>query len=327
MVNTVVDAMSHSIEGIISCRATEVTDALAVKGLSLIGSALDALGSGTLSEAQLSDVLLASTLGGMVIANTGTTALHAMGYALTWHHGIDHGRANGLLLGAYVNFVGRTRPDLTAKVYGPLGLHSSGGLSFVLERLLGKRENLPSSDAALFAEQTLKAKNMLNCATVPCKEDIMRIYSESFESMSALPDLAVQRHASAPSAVLSEYIPSSAFRVIPGRLKHVSPGHTEIPVEFELSAGFEAGIKLPVSWDGKVIGFVQDNDSLRVLFTGAMADGYARRRITLHDWGDAFLLTFENGTRDHEIERFVSAEEVKTLFRECRIQGESEDLR
>ena len=65
-------------------------------------------------------------------ANTGTTAVHAMGYSLTYYKNIDHGRANGLLRGANV-----IMPNLTPTRYrelyqiypGKAGLHETADVT------------------------------------------------------------------------------------------------------------------------------------------------------------------------------------------------------
>lgn len=327
MINTVIDSLSHSIEGIISTRATLMTDTLAVRGIALISECLSQLAEGNLSRLQLERLLLASSLGGMVIANTGTTILHAMGYSLTYFHGIDHGRANGLLLASALEHVGLTRPDLVRRILEPLRVNSLHTLRIKLDTLLGEREMIPQEDFQKFADKALASKNAANCAVLPDRSAVISMYESSLSVTPSPQTGSSLRRANIPFVVLEKYLPGEFLRVIPARLRNVPPGHTEIPVEFELSPGFDPGARIPVSWDGTLHGFVHDSDQLRSVFSGVMADGYARRRVFLNDWGDVFLLTFENGTRDREIEYFVTPTEVRALFRSCRIQGEPSDLR
>jgi len=110
---TGVDALSHAVEGMLSLRAQPLTDALAIEAVRLVGRALPrALAApGDLDARE--QMLVASCLAGMVIAQTGTTACHALSYYLTLHHGVHHGHACGMLLGAVVDWA---RPHLPGTV-------------------------------------------------------------------------------------------------------------------------------------------------------------------------------------------------------------------
>ena len=104
-VNTAVDALSHAIEGLLSIRASAPSDLLARESIRLIAECFDDLDRENPGPQVRGKLLYASTLAGMVIANTGTTAVHALGYMLTYFKHIDHGRANGLLLAHYLKFI------------------------------------------------------------------------------------------------------------------------------------------------------------------------------------------------------------------------------
>jgi len=96
--DTGVDALSHAIEGFSSNRAQPLADLLALKSINLIFRYLpEAINNPYNLEAR-SSLLYASFLAGIVIAQTGTIIVHAMGYRLTSEFGIPHGRANGILL-------------------------------------------------------------------------------------------------------------------------------------------------------------------------------------------------------------------------------------
>ena len=57
------------------------------------------------SAATRERLLYASMLAGMVIAQTGTTAVHAMGIRSTYFKDVDHGKANGLLMYEFLRFL------------------------------------------------------------------------------------------------------------------------------------------------------------------------------------------------------------------------------
>ncbi|MBP1736513.1 MAG: iron-containing alcohol dehydrogenase [Oscillospiraceae bacterium] len=180
MINTVIDAFSHSAEGYLSNRANAISDALALEAMGIIGSGFAALSSGTITEALRANLLYASTLGGMVIAHTGTTAVHSMGYSLTYFHNIDHGRANGLLLAEFLKLVEQVRPDRVAPIVMACGLGSVTELASVLDGLLGEKEPITPEEVIKFSGIAIKASNIANCVVIPTEADLQRIYRTSF---------------------------------------------------------------------------------------------------------------------------------------------------
>ena len=112
-IDTALDALSHAVEGYLSCRASPYSDILAREALRLWGKRREQLLEGDYTPEFRQDLLWASTLAGMVIAHTRTTVLHTLGHYLTYHKGTPHGRANGYFLAAYLEFV---RPAVEARV-------------------------------------------------------------------------------------------------------------------------------------------------------------------------------------------------------------------
>ncbi|WBW97352.1 iron-containing alcohol dehydrogenase [Oceanirhabdus sp. W0125-5] len=103
-INTAIDALSHLIEGYLSVDANLFSDFTAEKGFDLFNDCVDSLIANDFPYAIRERIMLASTLAGVVISQAGTSLPHGMGYPLTYHHKIPHGKANGLLLKAYLNF-------------------------------------------------------------------------------------------------------------------------------------------------------------------------------------------------------------------------------
>ncbi len=87
-VDTAVDALSHLIEGYLAKRATSASDLTALQGIATWSAALERLQKGAVDEKARSALLLASCLGGITIAQTGTTIVHGLGYPLTYFHGL-----------------------------------------------------------------------------------------------------------------------------------------------------------------------------------------------------------------------------------------------
>lgn len=180
-VNTAMDALSHAIEGMLSVKAGAVTDLLAKESIGTICSLAPKIQSGALGLAERQTLLHASMLAGMVIANTGTTAVHALGYSLTYYHEIDHGRANGLLLGALLTFCEKTMSDKVKEILAVGGFVDVNSFSGMLGVMLGKREALTESEMKKYAAKAFRAKNMANCAYKPSENDLYVMLKTSLE--------------------------------------------------------------------------------------------------------------------------------------------------
>lgn len=179
-INTAIDALSHSVEGMLSARAGALTDTLALDSIRGIAACFDAMQRDSLSLEQRESLLYASMLGGMVIANTGTTAVHAMGYSLTYFKNIDHGRANGLLLPSFLRYVEDRIPERIASILTAMGLDSMDGFKAALDALLGEPESLTSEEVDRFSAMAAQTKNMDNCLARPDPKDLPALYRESF---------------------------------------------------------------------------------------------------------------------------------------------------
>ncbi len=118
---TGLDALSQAMEGLLSKRSTPIGDTLAMEACRLIaqwlpravhhGDDLDARGA----------MLHAAMLSGCVIAQSGTTLVHGMGYYFTLEFGVPHGLANALLLSPVFEVNARHEPEKVAAIAGALG--------------------------------------------------------------------------------------------------------------------------------------------------------------------------------------------------------------
>jgi alcohol dehydrogenase class IV len=181
-INTTLDALSHAVEGMLSVRSSPLSDAMAKASIRAIAECFEAVKAAVPPEVRRK-LLWASTLAGMVITNTGTTAVHAMGYQLTYWKNIDHGRANGLLMGEFLKFCAEReasrRPGRAGEILQALGLESPEAFSLILDSLLGKRETADAVELESWADRALTAKNISNCYIVPDRQDILRMLKNS----------------------------------------------------------------------------------------------------------------------------------------------------
>ncbi|NMA65233.1 MAG: iron-containing alcohol dehydrogenase [Clostridiaceae bacterium] len=177
-INTAVDALTHAVEGMLSRRANPITDAIASESISMISSCFEGLLSFNLSEKDRQNLLYASTLAGMVITNTGTAAVHSMGYSLTYYKNIDHGRANGLLIVEYLRFMEGHSAKIK-QILTCMGMKNLDELKNILDKLLGKKEPITIEEINKFTEKAILAKNIKNSVPNPEKEDVFNIYKLS----------------------------------------------------------------------------------------------------------------------------------------------------
>jgi alcohol dehydrogenase class IV len=119
---TGLDALSQAMEGIVSKKATPMGDVLAFDAIRRITQflprAADSGGTDLQARAQM---LYASMLAGCVIAQSGTTLVHGMGYYYTLECGIAHGLANGLLLAPIFRHNALYAPARVAGICAALG--------------------------------------------------------------------------------------------------------------------------------------------------------------------------------------------------------------
>ena len=178
-VNTAIDALSHSIEGMLSLRANPITDSIALESIKRISRCFDSFKSEELTKTQRFELLYASTLAGMVIANTKTTAVHSMGYSLTYFHDIDHGRANGLLLGEFLKYIKKSWPERVFEILSAMGLSTVNEFTALLDELLGEREKLTDEQIEKYVSITAKSGNVKNSPIIPGIEDLIEIFNNS----------------------------------------------------------------------------------------------------------------------------------------------------
>lgn len=180
-INTAIDALSHSMEGYLSNRANGISDSLALEGIQIIAKLFEKLKTFDLSKEDRDALLYASTLGGMVIAHTGTTAVHAMGYSLTYFKDIDHGRANGLLIGEFLKLVQKVKAERIDAMMDKMGFVSLQEFINQLEELLGEKEELTLEEANIYSKMAMLTRNITNCIVTPTQEDLLHIYKTVFQ--------------------------------------------------------------------------------------------------------------------------------------------------
>lgn len=178
--NTGVDALSHLIEGYLATNANIFSDVLAEKGLELFGQCIQSLRENEISFEIREKLLIASSIAGMVISQSGTSLPHGMGYALTYFKNVPHGKANGMLLKSYLNFC--SDKAKVSKIISLLKFNNLDELGEFLIEVLGKPVDLTDEEVLSYgkamASNDAKLKNHPN---IVCEDDIIKIYKDSLK--------------------------------------------------------------------------------------------------------------------------------------------------
>lgn len=124
---TALDAMVHAIEAYTSrTRKNVVSDALAVKGLELLGANIRrVVADGSDIEAR-SDMLQGSMLAGIAFVNASVAAVHALSYPLGARFHVPHGHSNALVMAPVFRF----NMPVAEKAYAELAAHLLPGRRF-----------------------------------------------------------------------------------------------------------------------------------------------------------------------------------------------------
>lgn len=178
--NTAVDALTHSIEGYINRRADRLSDLLALESIGILGRLLRKTNPSVLTLQEREELLYASMLAGIVIAQTATGVIHALGYPLTYFKNLPHGLANGVITRASLEFMAQSDKKRVQNVVNVMGCADLAEVGELLNSVLTPVDfKLTSEEVEKFITKTLQAKNIANCPCQPTREDIRKILVES----------------------------------------------------------------------------------------------------------------------------------------------------
>ena len=122
--------------------------------------------------------MMASVLGGIQIAQNGTSLPHGMGYPLTYFKGLPHGLANGVLTVEYLkSFNNQSKIERMLNI---LGLGHLEELEEIFGRLIDIKINITEEEIYEYSNSFFMNKGKLKNHPEEVKfEDIVSIYSKS----------------------------------------------------------------------------------------------------------------------------------------------------
>lgn len=173
-VNTALDAFSHAAESLLSVCATPVSRMYAKESLSRLYPLLPKTRR-TLTLPERDELLFCSMLAGQAIARTGTTIVHGMGYQLTFHRGIDHGRANALLLGGALALAAKKGISALCDIEQSCGADAAE-IAALLCSLLERRESFTREELLFYAKASQTNKNLPRSLYRPTPEELEEMF-------------------------------------------------------------------------------------------------------------------------------------------------------
>jgi len=178
-VNTAIDAFSHGVESYLSKRSSCVSDVFARQCIKEFAAALTALQKNEMDYEARARLLYCSMLGGMAIAHTGTTIVHAIGYSLTYFRGIPHGKANGLLMKEYFKFNYPTCQAKIDDILSIMGLENINQFGSAMSKLIKSNLTFTEEELEKYADFSMKQKSISYNAGEVKKDDLYAILKNS----------------------------------------------------------------------------------------------------------------------------------------------------
>lgn len=178
-VNTAVDALSHAVEGYLSKRSTVMSDLFAVEAIGLFGKSIQSLTENKFDFEARERLLYMAMLAGMVIAHTGTTIVHPLGYALTYFREVPHGKANGLFMKEYLAFNYDCARERINRILELLELGNIEEFGKMMDRLLGNTLKLSGKELEDYASIVVEQKSVAFNVKSVDREDVVEIMRKS----------------------------------------------------------------------------------------------------------------------------------------------------
>lgn len=179
--STALDAFCHCIESYMSPKSTEISRMFALFGAKNIWSCFDGLDRGEISEETREKLMYASFAGGVAINTTGTGFPHPMGYNLTFHSQLPHGRACAVFIGKYVEYQSKCDEGrkLLCDFADALGT-TPEAIAEYLPRLAEFEAEIDTETLATFADKVKTAGNFANAPYKVSYDEMIEIYKDLF---------------------------------------------------------------------------------------------------------------------------------------------------
>ncbi len=182
---TGMDALTHAVEAYVSTAANPITDACALKAVSLIAANLRAAVGNGQDMAARENMAYAQFLAGMAFNNASLGYVHAMAHQLGGFYDLPHGVCNAVLLPHVQAFNARVASARLADVAVALGVEASAEAALAAIRQLAADVGIPAGltqlgvkdeDIATLAANALKDACGLTNPIQPTQAEVEAIY-------------------------------------------------------------------------------------------------------------------------------------------------------
>lgn len=169
--NTAIDALGHMIESIINVKSSDFSRMTAMEGIREWRKSKDVLlGKRGATDEDYQNLIKASGLGGIAIAQTGTCLPHALSYPVTFELGMPHGRAIGYFEAAFLK---ASPKELSAMILDQAEFSSPEAFEdFYME--VCDNPVIPEDLLNRAVEMTLKNTDKLKAAPFLVNQDVLR---------------------------------------------------------------------------------------------------------------------------------------------------------
>lgn len=134
-VSTALDALAHAVEGYCNPACDDISTMFAERAIPLLCEGLSYLCEHDLPDTALRDKLFDAALyAGFVLNTCGTAFPHPMGYVLTEEHGIPHGQACAVFMGALLDCAKAATPARATRLFDLCG--GEDALRHILDTLV-----------------------------------------------------------------------------------------------------------------------------------------------------------------------------------------------
>lgn len=175
------DAISHSIETLVSTRRTAISECFSREAWALLSANFERVLSEPGDLAARGGMLIGAHLAGLAIENSMLGAAHACAYPLTAHYGISHGAAMALMLWRVVKWNSAEGQAGAARIADQYDSLHAGDLARRLRQLAGAAELPPSLREASVPEEALP-----RLAEEACTQWTGRFNPRPLDSVAAL---------------------------------------------------------------------------------------------------------------------------------------------
>ena len=181
--STGIDALCHAVEGFVSKRSTPIVRLMATEAIKIIKENLEKAMKNPENYEFRENMMYASTLAGMVIAQSGTTVNHAFGYPVTTFKGVRHGQATGMFLVETLRVMMEENGETISEVLKLFG--GLEGLEEFLERVgvYDAGIEITDEDVKTWSERTSRAKHLKVTYGKFDFETVKRVYERVREKL------------------------------------------------------------------------------------------------------------------------------------------------